>query len=673
MYVPVYVTKDGKEVPDFVYDVDISHEGYGHGKHTPQEGWHDELTTHGMGFKSFLNIVEDARIEKLVKRAYPGIKKSYVLGYKWFWEEGHFRDLPERINDGTLMFIDRINLNAKIGSQLGAMFTDVEQVYIDRVNKLETWDEVVELAHELFEMAKEDQKNADKEDFNEPSASSDKQENEEVCFDEEQTDQDASPSDSEAGEADSDEDAPTVKSNEGGRGCKDEPMAESDEIFSNSRKEHVASEGDMERVFTIPTVTDPDSIVIGYKSIIDDITDHAGSLMAGYDEEVRTWKNNNTKIVNYLAKEFEMKKAAAEHARTATGKTGVIDPSKLHSYQFDDNIFKTKITVAQGKNHGLLMYLDWSGSIRGELPGLMEQVFNLVAFCRKVNIPYTVYAFTDNYTTNGEYSGKDDTVSPATPNTKEGDMVVGGRLRLLELFTSKMSNTDHTAMMTVARYMSKKLSYSYRSAGIPPKFKLGGTPMNAAAIIAMEQVKRFKAKHNLQIVNTVFLTDGASNKCSSFDGTKTVEIHGYDNDISLQDPSTKRMYDIRYGQTKGVLEALRDVAGVEVAGFYLLNTTKKYDFRNVVISHFDVSVYSQEFDQLYASFLEEKVAISTTAGYSELYVICGGKNLMAGNTAAAMGHTKGMSPRKLATAFKNANKARLDSRVVLQKFIKLVA
>ena len=197
--------------------------------------------------------------------------------------------------------------------------------------------------------------------------------------------------------------------------------------------------------------------------------------------------------------------------------------------------------------------------------------------------------------------------------------------------------------------------------------------MNAAAIIAMEQVKRFKAKHNLQIVNTVFLTDGASNKCSSFDGTKTVEIHGYDNDISLQDPSTKRMYDIRYGQTKGVLEALRDVAGVEVAGFYLLNTTKKYDFRNVVISHFDVSVYSQEFDQLYASFLEEKVAISTTAGYSELYVICGGKNLMAGNTAAAMGHTKGMSPRKLATAFKNANKARLDSRVVLQKFIKLVA
>ena len=54
------------------YDHLTGHE-VGHALYTPFEGWEKELKKKdkGPGFKSFLNVVEDARIEKLVKRRYP--------------------------------------------------------------------------------------------------------------------------------------------------------------------------------------------------------------------------------------------------------------------------------------------------------------------------------------------------------------------------------------------------------------------------------------------------------------------------------------------------------------------------------------------------------------------------------------------------------------------------
>ena len=38
------------------------------------------------------------------------------------------------------------------------------------------------------------------------------------------------------------------------------------------------------------------------------------------------------KTVNYLVKEFELKKNADQHARASISKTGVIDVNKLHGY-----------------------------------------------------------------------------------------------------------------------------------------------------------------------------------------------------------------------------------------------------------------------------------------------------------------------------------------------------
>ena len=67
--------------------------------------------------------------------------------------------------------------------------------------------------------------------------------------------------------------------------------------------------------------------------------------------------------MNYLVKEFEMRKSADAYSRSAISKTGVLDTAKLHTYKFNDDIFKKVTVLPEGKNHGLVFILDWSGSM----------------------------------------------------------------------------------------------------------------------------------------------------------------------------------------------------------------------------------------------------------------------------------------------------------------------
>ena len=92
-----------------------------------------------------------------------------------------------------------------------------------------------------------------------------------------------------------------------------------------------------------------------------------------------------------------MKKSADEYKRSATSKTGVIDTNKLFKYKLTDDIFKKVTVVPEGKNHGLVMYLDWSGSMQYQLLDTLKQTYNLIWFCRKANIPFRVYGFQSGY------------------------------------------------------------------------------------------------------------------------------------------------------------------------------------------------------------------------------------------------------------------------------------
>ena len=58
------------------------------------------------------------------------------------------------------------------------------------------------------------------------------------------------------------------------------------------------------------------------------------------DNEFIKFKRSAQKEVNYLIKEFECKKAADSYARATTARSGVLDCSKLHTYKYNEDLFK---------------------------------------------------------------------------------------------------------------------------------------------------------------------------------------------------------------------------------------------------------------------------------------------------------------------------------------------
>ena len=110
------------------------------------------------------------------------------------------------------------------------------------------------------------------------------------------------------------------------------------------------------------------------------------------DSEYQSFKKSAQKEVNYLVKEFECKKSANAYARATTARTGVLDTTNLHTYKFNEDLFKKISILPDGKNHGLVFILDWSGSMQSVMMDTLKQLYNLLWFCKKVNIPFDVYA-----------------------------------------------------------------------------------------------------------------------------------------------------------------------------------------------------------------------------------------------------------------------------------------
>ena len=120
-------------------------------------------------------------------------------------------------------------------------------------------------------------------------------------------------------------------------------------------------------------------------------------IYSDVDSEYTKFKRSAQKEVSYLVKEFECRKAADSYARATTSRTGVLDCSKLHTYKYNEDLFRKVTTLANGKNHGLVFVLDWSGSMSNCISETVEQCLVLAAFCEKVQISFEVYMFSDAY------------------------------------------------------------------------------------------------------------------------------------------------------------------------------------------------------------------------------------------------------------------------------------
>ena len=156
--------------------------------------------------------------------------------------------------------------------------------------------------------------------------------------------------------------------------------------------------------------------------------------------------DHNQKIVNYMAKEFDMRKAASNYKKAMTAKSGEIDMQKIYQYLIKDDIFKKVTVVPDGKNHGMILLLDWSGSMHDCIKETFEQCAILVMFCRRVGIPHRVYAFSDAYGKSDVSEEDRKEYYEIQKGKTERNEVTIGRTAMLELFSDKMNNKDFKEM-----------------------------------------------------------------------------------------------------------------------------------------------------------------------------------------------------------------------------------
>ena len=147
-------------------------------------------------------------------------------------------------------------------------------------------------------------------------------------------------------EADWDEDV-----DEGGEsGAGEEPQAKTADTLDEALKNLVDASGEENVYLEIPKLN-LDKVIIANDEI-HQVFLILGNLLMKEMMEIKQslmllisifveFKRSAQKIVNYLVKEFECKKAADSYARATTSRTGVLDCSKLHTYKYNEDLFKS--------------------------------------------------------------------------------------------------------------------------------------------------------------------------------------------------------------------------------------------------------------------------------------------------------------------------------------------
>ena len=734
LYLPILKWKPGSSV----YDLFCAHE-VGHALWTPYEGWHSSISEKGKGYKSFLNVIEDARIEKKIKRKFAGARKCMSSGYNELMDEDFFGLRKMGVIPNDLGLIDRINLYTKAGTDYGVEFSDEEREWVEKVERTETWEDVVEVTDALYEWCKENESETDnsygdfgdddfdededgeREEESEGSEGSEDDVNEENDFrddskekrgeGEESTEEETSSNSSGNSENDSEEDSEEESENssnnfEGGesdpygdRGFSDyeeenDPTSLTDEAF-RAKEEELADMSDGVRIpkyLTFPKIN-TESIVIDYKIIHEELNKYYNSQDCAVDfgnKLLREFKTSNSKMISYMVKEFEMRKAADIHRRAYASKKGNLDMNKIHAYKYSENLFRQITNLPEGKNHGMVMFIDWSGSMHGYMKDTIEQLINLTMFCQKVQIPFEVYAFSDHYR---DYSGERDIwneksrseydttlAGKKVANYKKNELIISNNLRLMTLFSSKMRNPElnqaYKNLLLVANTFSNY--YGYRSYdtpyfGAPSNFSLGGTPLDATIICAKTIIEEFKTRTKAQIVNAVFLTDGQSNRNNNYLDSENVSRSINRENLHIDDSETRtRTYPKRENgrqmdTTSIFLLALKKSLGINLLGFFLTSGTGR---RTAGDMSYIMERYPR--DEEISKFRKEKFLIETKTSYDELYII-NTKGLEIDEVDHMDNIEVGSTKAVIRRALKKNTNGKLQNRMLLNAFIKKVA
>ena len=698
-----------KDMSKNIQDLMTLHE-VGHALWTPLEMM-DKVKEQNISF-SVVNVLEDVRIEKAVQLKYKGAVKIFNKGYQELIHSNFFETVGKKIENYNL--IDRINLHYKHHTDVP--FSNDEMVWVKKANETITSDDVIELAKELIKFIEENKdsqgKDTDTDDLEMVDMGQSSMGNEntqEENTDESQETKTTSSSKSEeseeksdeeksAGSESSDEDSDetkdvTVESASKGGGDGDANIvATTDNASVKSTENMLDKDAGTYQYSNIPSV-DLKKIIVPTKEILDIFKNHYLNEKKHDDKywnvtlnELNKTKTDSKKAVSYMVKEFEMKKSADAYARATTSKTGTLDMGQLHTYKYNDDLFAKVTTLPGAKNHGLVLFLDWSGSMAHNLVGTMNQLYNIIWFCNRVNIPFEVYGFSNVFhRRSGDKAG-------FAQNFKSGDLVLN--VSLLNFFSSRMKTQEQNDMMHYLYMLASRWGFrDWRTDGYPyqepPMLALGSTPLNDTIICAMDLIPQFKKTAGVQKMHTVFLTDGASNSIHD-------RFHVFKRDGQINNGQqgigygTQIFTDVKSGnkvsskdykgyscQTKMLLALLKmKMPDTNIVNFFVAGSGRKgtvnYNAVRDVVDYDLVQSYREMMNLVKKCNKENVLIVPKGQGFDVTYILPG-PNKFEMNTELDLEDGVTYNKGQLKRAFGKMSNGKTANRPLLNNFIKMVA
>ena len=684
---------------------------------------------------SFLNVLEDVRIEKMIQEKYLGSKKIFKKAYDELLEKDFFgineKDLSK------LNLIDKINMHYKHVPNIP--FEDNELEWVEKANQTKTADDVLNLAVELQEWMYSQEKdktdemfdidlpfneseNDDIENQDEKNSSNMESDDTEETEDESEDGDSTSGSGSDRNDNQKENESSLNKLKDGGEDF-DGIESVTDSNYTKNQYQAASDEDIKEtEILNIPKININEAIV-DYKEINKDLTDFYKEKSQGSESNkkymewvvktLKKFENEQKPVISYMVKEFEMRKAADLYKRASISKTGSLNMDKLHSYSYNEDIFLKMTNLPGATNHGLVMFVDWSGSMADNFHNTLKQTMNLIWFCKRVNIPFEVYAFSNQYGKKSETTNRN--LLAQTP--KQNDIVVND-CTLLNMVSSRANKNEFNESMinlwAISNYYSERGNYGgirhdedyIYPIYIPTDFMLGGTPLNNAIVYAMDILPKYKKDNGIQKLHTVFLTDGASHNLTgkyewgtawSSEGDveefRQVGIsRNYENDVIIVDPINRKKvkcpakkdseyskayyYSTYHNQTEILLSFLKArVQGMNIVNFFIAGRNKKGTVSKHDIEHiFGLNSWDDErqIKSIQKEILKNNVAVCTSQGWDEMYVLPGGQKLDVSNDDMSEVQP-GAKKSELKKAFSKMSSGRKNSRPVLNKFIGMIA
>ena len=672
-----------------VYDMLVGHE-VGHALFTPDVDPPKEVP------HQFMNVVEDARIEKLMKRKYMGIAKSFYKGYTELHSQDFFDLEDEDIDNFNLA--DRANLYFKIGAFVDISFSDAEKEIITLIENAETFTDTIAAAKALYSFCQQETQQKEQEQVSAASEEVQSESNEELSPSDDSVHSGDSDTDStddiDSSLSNSDGDDPMESRNSdpntGSRGGDTSDSLDVRTAHSLEDKlKDLVSKNAIENVYLEVTDVNIENIIASNDEIHQHIEEHWAQTLAhrteyerhynwerknifeNVDSKYEEFKNSAKKEVSYLVKEFECKKSASAYARAATSRTGVLDTKRLHSYKFSEDIFKRVTILPDGKNHGLVFILDWSGSMSHVMKDTIKQLYNLIWFCKKVQIPFEVYAFTNEWRRGDEHW-----TYKKYYEENEYAFQIDDSFSLMNILTSKVSGKElDKQLKNIWRTISS--FYGSNQFTYPRRLSLSGTPLNETLICLHKILPQFQKENGVEKVQCIVLTDGEANSIPyhvmverSWEDDPRMGFRGVNgHSCSLRDRKLGKTYKFGYNYweyTDTILKNLKD--NFTNTNFIGIRVLPKRDASYFIKKYYNEYDNTSEYTKVMSDWRKNKSFNIKNSGYDAYF----GMSADSLSEDAEFDVDESATKAQIKRAFVKSLKIKKLNKKVLGEFIELV-